>query len=148
MTSSQNSLLEGVSEDEQLAMAISASMEKGDGDGKKTSGPTEGVTGAPGTAACDQEVGDEMTQAIALSLSEGDADDRPSPTPSMAEVYRPKSVPEKEPTGADVVRIQVQWALPHGSCRSRSSTLQGAVPHTARISSEIVSFSGWCGMEP
>lgn len=112
VTSSQNNLLGGVSEEEQLAMAISASMTQEDGDGQKTSAPTERVTSAPRTAALDEEVEDEMAQAIALSLSEGGADGRPSPTPSIAEVYTLKPVPEEEPTGADVVRIQVHWTLP------------------------------------
>ncbi|CAM9220634.1 unnamed protein product [Ectocarpus sp. 12 AP-2014] len=72
-------------EDMQLAMAISASM------------------GGSGGAEEGGEGEDEMARAIALSLSE-DA----SASSSSAGLYTPQPVPELQPNGPDVVRVQLR----------------------------------------
>ena len=81
-------------EDMQLAMAISASM------GEATAGGMEGAVGGSGGGGED----DDVARAIALSLSqEGSAGSSSSPS-----TYTPQPVPELQPKGPDVVRVQVR----------------------------------------
>lgn len=90
------------SEDMQIAMAISASM--GGGEVSKEAG---GVSGG----GSDEE--DQVARAIALSLSQGEP---PSPPPSSSSssssTYTPRPVPDLQPNGPDVVRVQVSRKTP------------------------------------
>lgn len=91
------------SEDIQLAMAISASMGGAGGD-------AEGIVGGSGGGGGDED--DEVSLAIALSLSkEGSSSSSSSPS-----VYTPQPVPELQPKGPDVVRVQVGREQPTSVC--------------------------------
>lgn len=83
------------SEDMQLAMAISASMEEANGDAE---GVVDGSGGGSGSGVED----DDVARAIALSLSQ---DESASSSPST---YTPQPVPGLQPKGPDVVRVQVR----------------------------------------
>lgn len=110
------------SEDEQLAMAISASMADHRDEVGTSKASSEGAVEAKDSEHA-EEMDDDVSAAISLSLSsDGGPKQEASAFASPAEIYVPQPVPNEEPPGTDVVRVQVQakhlilWAcLPHSS---------------------------------
>lgn len=95
------------SEDMQIAMAISASMGGGGGDSVGAGGGSGGggAAGSGGGGGDDDEE-DDVARAIALSLSQEES--RSSSASASTTIYTPQPVPELQPKGPDVVRVQVR----------------------------------------